>query len=234
MWQKWNTPELNQSPLSPEKALSLIISLNLSKEQYMVLRLVALENGHNLFPPYNKILEAKKAAYPQDLIINERKCEVSLQSLLDNTCERILSSCDFISIDSLSDKIFTLYCKWGFDGSSGYSMYKQAFSEENLSDESIFITSLVPVRIVQTTDNKVVWTNPKPSSTKFCRPIRYQLQHETEEISIIEEEYINRQIKALRPFKSDFGTINFNMMLTMVDGKVSHFECLITNYNLTY
>lgn len=113
MWKKWKIPELKQSSLSPEKALSLIISLNLSKDQYMILRLVALEHGHTLFPPYNNILEAKNAAYPQDLIINEHKCEVPLQSLLDNTCERILGSFDLINPNN-SDTMYTLDCKWGF------------------------------------------------------------------------------------------------------------------------
>lgn len=40
-----------------------------------------------------------------------------------------------------------LICKWGCDGSSGQSEYKQKFNEENNSDANIFLTSFVPLQL---------------------------------------------------------------------------------------
>ncbi|XP_071579320.1 uncharacterized protein [Temnothorax nylanderi] len=68
--------------------------------------------------------------------------------------------------------------------------------------------------------NTAIWKNPRPSSTRFCRPIRVQWLHETDEVSKAEEAYLNQQIDQLKPYESKIGQINFSMHLTMVDGKV--------------
>lgn len=88
-----------------------------------------------------------------------------------------------------------LYCKWGFDGSSDYSIHKQ--KSEVLQGDSIFVTSLVPLRLVDCTSDHIIWKNPKSSSIRFCRLIRIQWIHESEEVSKNEEQYINKQIKDL-------------------------------------
>jgi len=66
--------------------------------------------------------------------------------------------------------------KWGCDGASGYSKYNQSFSDKALSDESIFMISMVPLKLeIKTSFGwKVVWKNERPSSTKFCRPIKFK------------------------------------------------------------
>lgn len=40
--------------------------------------------------------------------------------------------------------------KWGCYGSSGLSLYKQRFENEESTDEYMFIISLVPLRLVPT------------------------------------------------------------------------------------
>jgi hypothetical protein len=80
------------------------------------------------------------------LKITEGCAEVKLQALLDINTQRILKSHGSI-FDSLSDKYFEklyLISKWGCDGSSGQSEYKQIFNSECDSDSSIFFTSVVP------------------------------------------------------------------------------------------
>ena len=47
-----------------------------------------------------------------------------------------------------------LSCKWAFDGASDQSEYKQKFDNDSSKDSNIS-----------------VWTNPKPSSIRFCRPV---------------------------------------------------------------
>ena len=68
----------------------------------------------------------------------------------------------------------------------------QQRSLEDVSDSDIFITSVVPLQLYSTKisgDKIVLWQNPRPSSVRYCRPIRMQFKKETaqlvkEEISV--------------------------------------------------
>jgi len=137
-----------------------------------------------------------------------------LQSLLNHTSKRILQS-----LPKQLQNISTLHCKWGFDGTSGFTMYKQLTVGAS-QDDTIFVTSLVPLRVVDNIINEVVWQNPACSSTRYCKPIRLQYVKESVDISKNEEKYISDQINSLAKFECEFGTINFILQLTMIDGKV--------------
>lgn len=67
--------------------------------------------------------------------------------------------------------------------------------------------------------------NPRPSSPRFCRPIRFQFIHENTDVSIQEKNYIENQIKLLTPSKISLGTgecnnIQHTMIFSMIDGKI--------------
>lgn len=74
----------------------------------------------------------------------------------------------------------TLICKWGFDGASNQSVHKQHFVNKNASDSSVFMTSFVPIKL--TSGSNVIWLNEYPSSTRYCRPIRFEFVHENADI----------------------------------------------------
>lgn len=109
-------------------------------------------------------------------------------------------------------------------------MYKQLTVGAS-QDDTIFVTSLVPLRVVDNITNEVVWQNPACSSTRYCRPIRLQYVKESVDISKNEEKYISDQINSLAKFECEFGTINFILQLTMIDGKVCT-QYKIMNYIL--
>lgn len=117
-----------------------------------------------------------------------------------------------------------LLVKWGFDGSSGHAEYKQKFENDDgeSSDSNMFITSLVPIKA--DVNGKVLFQNPRPSSTRFCRPVRIQLVSETTEVSINEKKHIENQIDQLVPtvitVEGRTIIVRYEMVLTMVDGKV--------------
>lgn len=73
-----------------------------------------------------------------------------------------------------------LIIKYGCDGSSIQSVYKQKKDDPEFVDASIFTASMVPLQLfVENPEHKVFWQNPKPSSTKYCRPILYEFAKET-------------------------------------------------------
>ncbi|KAG8231959.1 hypothetical protein J437_LFUL008879 [Ladona fulva] len=130
-----------------EKALSLIINSELIKFQYKIIRLTAEKIGHKLYPSYEKIRKAKCAAYPEGIVLAEDSCEVNLQSLLARTATRIVESVSTVPASERKIKC-SLTCKYGFDRSSRHSQYKQEWQQEGRSDEFLFMSSLVPHRLV--------------------------------------------------------------------------------------
>lgn len=123
------------------------------------------------------------------------------------------------------DKIL-LYSKWGFDGSSSHTQYKQKFMSETSDDKYMFLTCLVPLRLIGEKNGKsiLLWQNPRPSSPRFCRPISLEYKKETEELVKSKKEHINKQIKDLVPTEVNLDgkkyLIEHHTLFTMVDGKL--------------
>jgi hypothetical protein len=79
--------------------------------------------------------------------IGESSCKIPLQDLLDHTTNRIFQVPEVCKINLSSTKLEMLY-KWGCDGSSGQSQYKQNFNDEFLiTDETMFMFSIVPLEL---------------------------------------------------------------------------------------
>jgi len=75
----------------------------------------------------------------------------------------------YIKDDSANNLI--LIGKWGFDGRTGQAEYKQKVTDTDLSHSSFLVTSYVPLRLISESDqSKIIWKNPRPPSTRFCRP----------------------------------------------------------------
>ena len=97
--------------------------------------------GVSLYPTYNDILDEKNKCYPDNVVFTETKAECDLKSLIEHTASRLLEM-NFDKVESVIDQEDaspykgTLQCKWGFDGASGQSIYKQKFqtlTEENMN-----------------------------------------------------------------------------------------------------
>ena len=222
-----------ENTLSAESALSVMLQLKLSKNDYQFLRNTSVSNQCRMYPSYNKVSKARKACYPpvDELEITETSAELSLQLLLDITVRRLLilqeDVLDTLSLEELNH--LELICKWGCDGSSGRSKYKQTLISENgeeIDDSSIFFTSLVPLQLITRRGNStiVVWKNPLPSSTRFCRPIKLNFHKETSEFTSKIVEDIKNQISSLVAFENNFRgqpiNVTYKLCLTMLDVKI--------------
>lgn len=234
-------------PVNVNEVISIITEASLTKHQYLLIRnFINSKIDVNLLPSYDSILKAKKKSYPDQITISESHAEVELQSLLNHTATRILELQSDVINEVLDDSVngLTLIGKWGFDGSSGQSEYKQTVQNNDLDDSHLFVTSYVPLQLVTKPDEahntKIIWKNPRPSSTRYCRPIRFQFKKESVQVSIDEEKYFKEKIANLIPtkFTTDQKTIYIEhiLQLTMVDGKVcnaltqtSSAKCYICN-----
>lgn len=210
-----------------DEALAIFLEADLTTHQYKVMRQGAKDLNADIYPSYKRILNAKKTCYPESLLVTESVAEVKLQDLLNHTASRIIMSQEPLFVRMKYDKIsMTLISKWGCDGSSGHSLYKQR-AEEGFSDSDIFFTSMVPVQLFCVDENgekSVLWQNPSPSSTLYCRPIKIQFVKESTILTKKEVAHVEEQISALSPtnikmFGKEF-EINHDMLLTMIDGKI--------------
>lgn len=222
-----NEPEhIQHNSYSKDEALSIFIELDLTKAQYLEMRNCLIQKNCLLFPSYNSIRDAKKMCYPpaSTIQITNIQAKINLQDLLDHTTARILKINDVYKIGSNHLKLYT---KWGCDGSSGQSEYKQVLTEENelISDANLFICSLVPIKLCNEDTKETLWQNPAPSSVRYCRPILIEFSKETPDKTRSVVNDINAQIATLEPTlinESGEGIeIKHELFLTMVDGKVT-------------
>lgn len=221
----------NNVPFTENEALSLYVELGLSQSKYQLLRNAHMEKKSRMFPAYKKIQKAKLQCYPATgMSFTENEAAVTLQSILNHTSGRIILL-HMEVIKTLSEKQrenLILIVKWGCDGSSGHNEYKHKLDDENDSDEHIFFTSLVPLQLlhIDTTTMKsaVVWKNPRPSSPRYCRPIKIQCAKESVDLTKKTTDEVEDQIKNLDTFETTVdGTIvrvKYDLSLTMIDTKV--------------
>jgi len=226
-----NTSETSKPiPFTPDEALAFFVQNKLTKQQYINIRLSAKERNADIYPSYDIIIEAKKKCYPDNCIISETCCEIKLQDLLNHTSKRIFKIQN-ININESHFERFEIIYKWGCDGSNEQSMYKQIYSSPTLAlDSDLFLFSLVPLELFCFNDKKerlTIWQNNRTSSTRFCRPIKFEFKKETAETTLFEVKSIEDQIKHLTAsvimVDDTEIAVTHTLLFTMVDGKVEIF-----------
>ncbi|KAK9721246.1 hypothetical protein QE152_g21639 [Popillia japonica] len=125
------------------------------------------------------------------ICVSDTSAEVKLQALLNHTIGRIANmQKDIIhnEIENILPDSFQFFVKFECDGSSGQSQYKQSFTSatHNAGDSKVFISSIVPLQLYAKTlhnqEKIILWQNPRPGSTRFCRPIRFQFISESADV----------------------------------------------------
>ena len=221
---------------TPNKALAMCVASDLTVHGYQVVRNAAHDAAQiHVFPSYHKVRSAKKECYPMttEMEFSDTSAQVTLQALLDHTVRRLAEAHGFLEnidrpIDEPGPSVETisgiLEVKWGFDGATSQSIYKQAINpEDESSEESLFCTTIVPLRL--RVGDSVMWRNRAPSSTRLCRPLCVRYRRETAEVSREEQRRIEAEIAQLRPtvLMTSRGVrveVSHQLQLTMVDGKV--------------
>lgn len=210
------------SGIHPEKSLALMTSLKLSTYQYNTLRDFTIEHmGNNILPSYYKLKKEKENCYPpqEDVVVTEKMAKIRLQSILDLTAKRIVKICN-LNIQPNSELILTT--KWGFDGASSQSLYKQKFEDPESSEQeesSVFMTSCVPLDLKM--GSRTIWENPAPASTRYCRPIKFEFIKESAEMVTQQFKDMQTEIENLIPTYCNVNIIiKHDLHLTMIDGKI--------------
>lgn len=230
-------------PLTMDQALSFYIECKMNKYQYIQTRLLAKSRNADIFPPYYKLLEAKKSSYPDasSIQVNEYSAQISLQGLLNITSTSLLQSMTNEELNKVPSEIFMI-SKYGGDGASSQSQYKQVFkksdevdeeeeerqNEDDISDAHVFMVSLSPLRMCDENNiSSTYWQNLRPGSPRYCRPIKFIFATETEDRVTSEMRDIEYQIDVLKKGEVVIGERSFSVKHTllpsMVDGKTCQY-----------
>lgn len=201
----------------------MIIDANLSTHQYNIIREQGNSIVRNMYPSYHTVKQTREQCYPTDISGTETVVDIKLQSLIDHTIQRlcITQKDGFETFQNAEDLTFLM--KWGCDGAQ-QSRYKQKFSSEDESDASLFSFSLVPIQLYgQINDlKKILWQNPAPSSSRYCRPIKLIFAKESADFILTEVKSIEAQVQSLVATTVEIGgfSVNPSLILTMIDGKI--------------
>ena len=148
-----------------------------------------------------------------------------MQSLINHTAYRIVSLQEDVVrqvAGEREDVTVELVCKWGFDGATAQSSYKQLGTSSPTEDSQVLFTSLVPLQL--TAGDDIIWHNRTPSSSRFARPLKLEYCRETAQRSREEASYWKEQISQLEQHQIQLGglkvNVTFRLLLTMIDGKV--------------
>ncbi|CAH0562943.1 unnamed protein product [Brassicogethes aeneus] len=216
------TNSTTSNTITTIKAIALYYDLNLTVRKYEILRSVVNAMHPDCFPSYRSLLTTKNKYLPAHISVTETSAEVDLQELLEKTTISILN---ISNLSKCQTSDLKLICKWGFDGSSGHSLYKQKFASPSATDEYMFLTAMVPIQLIDRSKN-IISCNFKTSSTFYCRPIKFTFIKECAEIIRQEEKNVVQSINALKTYEISVGDANFKvsfeMLFTMFDGSVAN------------
>lgn len=213
----------NATPLlvHAEAALAFLMENGLSKQQYINIKTLNKMHGCDIYPPYSELSELKLKCRPKEISYSETKVEVSLQNLLDHTVDRILSMQQEV-LEIFVPTHCSLILSYGFDGSTGQSIYKQRFEQDNIDgiDQSLFVTTIIPLKLIDTR-NQIIWMNNTPQSVRFCRPLKIQFIKETTDLILKEKYNLDIQIKNyIYTNKQNNVIVEYKPYMTLIDGKV--------------
>jgi len=226
------------TPYTGDEALAYIIDSRITKNAYQQTRIGAKQRGANIYPSFKRIIESKQRCYPESINVNEISASIPLQQLLDHTTSRLYEILDFSQYNntfknSENCEVEFIF-KWGCDGSSSHSEYQQAFSGNEIemefnvfNDTSVFMFCLVPLKLILHTnlnENNILWLNTKPSSTSYCRPIKFFFEKETTNNILKYVKDVENEISNLKQLEikinDDLVNGRYTMIHSMVDGKV--------------
>ena len=153
-------------------ACALMLNLNLSINQYQLLRLYLLPFGISL-PTRNKCSDHKKTLLPSQNEIQREavKTSVSLQTLVYQTIASLLKEDSSIDVGTI--KNIAVLGKMGVDGSGSHQIRHQ-LAEEVVEEEQQDCKSYLgafwcPLKVK--VDGKEFWKNNSPNSLFLARPI---------------------------------------------------------------
>lgn len=183
-----------------ESGFALFLENDFTKSQWELLCDDSKSRNVKMYPSFYKLSQVKAECRPSVYDIESEVCvQVSFQLMLNKTAERLVKAvgCEWAADDLES---LTLICAYGFDSSGGLKNPHQKFNEaDNVtlkSELSLFATTFTVCGLMNK-NKKVLWLNPTPQSTRFCRPLRLAIEKETDVTIAAEKNRLDYEVEHL-------------------------------------
>ena len=210
-----------------ESALAFFLEYDYSVNQYKALVHDTHERKTYIYPAYEFVKKEMAKCMPKNVSLSEVEVSVPLQDILNKSaerlCERICT--DWSEYDLLNLELITTV---DFDSSSGHTNPHQRYENiENTNknaQESLFVSSMIVIKLRSTVSSQYSWINPTPQSYRFCRPLKLAMKKENRDVIISEHNLLSTSIRLLLPhrFKLQNGKsvkVKYHVSQTLYDGK---------------
>ena len=210
--------------LNAFKVLNFQHEANMSKRGIeKTSKLVKQQTGFNVLPGNRLLQKAREATYPEGVISDAFNVEVSLQSAVNKTVERLLQS-DQMSSKSKKmikqSRQITFTLKSGQDGTSGFGRNNKRINR-GTSKQQI---AVVPLALKATNSGETIWKNLKPNSRRRTRLVKSSWTKESTEHILDTHSNMEDQIQNLQNIKLMLDDVevdvSFKVHNVMNDGKV--------------
>ena len=222
--RQWKSKPTKTTDMPIEDATALIYNVNLSFNQYQMIRTICLP--HDIQFPTKNNVRSHKSLYHPPVSSFELKSEVNLITLLTETATALIE----ISTDKLSkESDYKLTGKFGLDGSGAHKVRHQLIDTNAATNEtphlnqeklnSFVLTCYCPLQL--SCNETILWTNPVPNSTAYTRPVSLMRAMEDREVISVELDSHFDVIKQPFAIKLEDNTkVTCQTELSMVDGKM--------------
>ena len=172
------------------EALALFLKCNLTEEQYQMLRMGAIGQGADIYPPLYKLQEEKKKCVPEGIeSVRNGEYSVPIHNCLHHKMSRMFEDEEFAAAieDFGRDPNNVIVCtyKAGADAASDNPQYQ---SDNDVDQSTIYASYLVLVSIiVENKESKKkthLWLNQNANSWTAVTYLRLAFEKETKGIHI--------------------------------------------------
>ena len=197
-----------------QKAVSIMHSLVLSKEQIRTMKRIMTSKGI-YFPNTNEINEARKKLRPvSHSVLDGKGVGVNYCECVENTVSSIFSVLNETGKPIVPDSNITVIFKDGCDG-AGQQVTWNSCSMKN-AEQNMFQYGIVPLKVLS--NDEVVWSSNSPNSPECLRPIYLVREKESN------QEMIELVIKTTDAARHDMMNNGIDILY---EGKVFHVNIVI-------
>ena len=237
-------PRRNVPPVTklwPFKALAHLLLSNWTRQSYEDTRRISKSHGADIWPSYVLVQQEKRKCHPPNISYAETKVSVTLVDRVMANDQRLVEV-NKEKINHLLEKLpvrGTLKLKSegkvGFDGSTGHSIFNQAYTpgNKNASDASLLATCYAPL-LYETEERDPIFLNPAPQSSSFCQPLTLEYKKEDVAASKSINDKLDEEIVELdQPHRMEVETssgirfveVKHKIHKTMMDVKAKNAIC---------
>lgn len=220
--KKWKVSKMSENVEVPMRtACAMIYNVNLSVNQYQLLRMLLL--GHNVYLPTRNNVNVFKNQLVPDLKVDLIKTACNINQLLVSTSKAILDE-KAVSLNTASH--VHMIGKFGLDGSGSHQIRHQLAEGLDPADLGTSFIGAFYCPLSISVDGDCIWENPVSNSIAFTRPVCLMRAKETR-LTIEEhfKEYTDvlgeLNVLALLPRPSNRSFFSFHTEISMIDGKMA-------------